>query len=310
MTLTILLTLAGLILLLFGADSLIKGAVSLSKIWKLPEAFIGFTLVALGTSLPELFTSIMARLSEADDAVLGNVLGSNLFNGFFVLGLTCFLSPRILPISEKKGSLLSLGAFGLALAYFSAAAFTIQKLNVLWGVFSILLLIGTILFLFKQNAIDTEDTGDENSQESMPKALLFSLLGITFTILGSKVFLQGSLDLGEFFGMDASATGALILAIGTGFPELMTSIIASIKGHQSLALSNILGSNIINLLAVLGISTFLGDLAVSKAAQTDSLYNILLAICMLLFFTNSSKLIRFSGLGFVFFYFLYFYIRI
>jgi len=251
---------AGLIVLVLGANLLLKSAVSISLKFNVPRLLIGLTVVSLATSAPELIISIKSALIGSSDLAISNVVGSNIANLGLVLGLTILFSP----INISK----DIYKYDWPIMMFSAVYFFIiisdKIINNLEGVILIVLLIITISFLIKKQHSSEEDVDLEvNPVESMSQSILFLIVGGIFLYLGSDWFILGAIDLANSFGVSERIIGITVVSIGTSIPELATSMVAIVKKEKGISIGNLLGSNIFNVFAVLGITSIISPLIVN-----------------------------------------------
>jgi len=263
----------GVAVLGFGADTLVRGAVTIAKAARISPAVIGLTIVAMGTSLPELTVSVAAAFRGASDLAIGNVVGSNIFNIGVVLGLSAVLSPiRVhssavrlewpfmflasfqLLLLARDGRIDQLeGAFfALGLVLFTAYAVRIGRTE-----------IGPEAAADFAEQVDRRDAPD--ALQSTGKALLLIAAGVGLLVVGGEVLLRGAVDLARGAGMSERLIGLTVVAAGTGTPELATSLMAARRGQSDIALGNVIGSNIFNILAVLGLVAIVQPVPVSPA---------------------------------------------
>jgi cation:H+ antiporter len=306
---SILLLFSGLIVLVLGANFLLKSAVSISLKFKIPRLLIGLTVVSLATSAPELIISIKSALIGSPDLSISNVLGSNIANIGLVLGLTVFLSPIKITKDIYK--------YDWPIMMFSAIYFFIiisdKIINSYEGVILVCLLITTIYFLIKKQHNSEEDIDLEVKPiESMSQALLFLIVGGIFLYLGSDWFISGAMSIANSIGISERIIGITVVSIGTSIPELATSMVAIFNKEKGISLGNLLGSNIFNVFAVLGITSIITPLTVSDLNIVNfDIYVMLLfsaIIFPLFFYPKKLELGRIEGimiLSFYSFYILY-----
>jgi cation:H+ antiporter len=244
--LDIILILGGFVALLIGGEALVKGAVETAQRLRVSPMVIGLTLVGFGTSTPELLTSLQAALDGAPGIAVGNVVGSNIANILLIVGLSALIAPIAV---GKHGFRQDMGFMIGATALFMAIASTGHL-----GRFSAtMLLLGLALFLvlaFRRSDADAPQI--EAPKLSMPVALLYFIGGLLITLLGARFLVQGAIGLAEDMGVSQTVIGLTIVAVGTSLPELVTSVLAARRGHSDVALGNIVGSNIFNILGILG----------------------------------------------------------
>jgi cation:H+ antiporter len=287
---SLLLVALGIAILGYGADVLVRGAVTIARVARISAAVIGLTIVSMGTSLPELTVSVAASLRGASDLGIGNVVGSNIFNIGIVLGLTALLQPMRVHSSAVRleWPFMFLASFQLLLL---ARDGRIDRLE---GGFFV---IGIALFTayavrIGRTAVGPEEASDLREQvekrevtdgtERVGKALLFIAAGIAMLVAGGELLLRGAIDLARAAGMTERVIGLTIVAAGTGTPEVATSIMAARRGQGEIALGNVIGSNIFNILGILGITSLIAPIAVSpQMVRSDMVW--MLALSAVLF---------------------------
>ena len=301
-----LLLFSGLAVLITGGNLLLKSAVSISLKFKIPKILIGLTIVSLATSAPELIISLKSALIGSPDLAIANVVGSNIANLGLVLGLTIFLSP--LKISKD------IYKVDWPIMIFSSLCFYVMIsdliINRSEGFLLVTCLIITLFYLIRHQKNTKEDIDIEvESVDSFIKSLIILLVGGFFLYLGSEWFISGAIELASFFGVSERIIGITVVSIGTSVPELVTSMVAIYKKEKSISLGNLLGSNIFNVFAVLGITSIVTPLIVSDANIVDfDIYIMLffaLIIFPLIYMPNRYVLGRKEGIIILSFYFLY-----
>lgn len=255
--------------LIWSADRFVSGAATIAANFGMPSLLIGLTIVAFGTSAPEILVSINAGLNGSGSLAIGNAIGSNLANIGLVLGITAIIAP--LPISKR---LLGREAIYVLLAT-AAAGITLADLLLKWyEALSLLALLAWIIFrLIKQRsdhpsmaeAEEVEEIG-EITQMSTQKAWFIFFLGLALLVVSSDILVWGATETAKQLGVSELIIGLTVVAIGTSLPELAASIVSALKGHHDIALGNVLGSNIFNLLSVMALPAFFGDLLVESSA--------------------------------------------
>jgi cation:H+ antiporter len=290
----------GLLILVSSADFLVRGAVNLSNIFKISPYIIAGTLVAFGTSAPELFVSGIASYSGNPGAAIGNILGSNIANVFLALGIAAI----IINISPPKN------AFQIDIKILAASSIILIILLfnislVYWWVGLILILSLFIYIFYIIKFSDVNNVEENNKQNlSLSKALIFFFIGLIGVSLGAKLLTEGSIDLARYFGIRETIIGLGILAFGTSLPEVATSIIAAIKKENNIAIGNIVGSNIFNILGIGGVTILISGNEALKANPnlltiSDTLPFILSSIILVAFYKYRLVLNRLYGVLFV-----------
>ncbi len=286
-----LLLLVGFVLLVKGADWFVDGASSIAGILKVPSVIIGLTIVAMGTSAPEAAVSITAGLGGNADIALGNVIGSNLFNQLGVIGLcaTCFIVTTHRDIM-KRDLWVNIGITILLLVLILDG-----KLSRLEG---LLLLLGIAVYLFFviRDALKNRTQGEAVKLMSVPKSILFMLIGLCAIILGGNFVVDNASLIAKSLGMSETLVGLTIVAIGTSLPELVTSFVATKKGDSGIALGNAIGSNIFNILFILGIASVLAPITASAELIIDTAILIVVCIVIFIFAKTSEKTNRWEGI--------------
>ena len=272
MAIQILILIAGLALVVFGADWLVDGASSIARRTGLSEFVIGLTIVGFGTSCPELVVSLTGAFEGNADVAIGNVVGSNIFNTLLILGLTAILVPvtitkenktRDIPIMAGVTLLLILCGMSHTLLGLGQA----DRLSRVEGVVFLLVFAAYLWYCFKSNT-GTEEDG-EVKQKSVPVSILLVLAGLAGLIFGGKLFVNSATSIAKMLGVSDKFIAITILAGGTSLPELATSVVAAMKGKGQLALGNILGSNVFNILLILGAAAIVCPLSFASMNLVD-----------------------------------------
>ena len=313
MVLNIILLVAGFVALVKGADLFVDGSSSIAAIFKVPSVIIGLTIVALGTSAPELAVSTSAALKGSNEIALSNVVGSNIFNLLMVLGVCAVIKPLpITKVIKKRDFPLSIvvtaALFGvLALQMIGKVDFSAVKMsdNVsevsrIIGISLLVLFIIYIVILII-SAIKNKTEGEPTKTMSPLKSILFIIIGLALIIAGGQFVVNSAKYIAAAFGMSETLIGLTVVAFGTSLPELVTSIVASRKGENELAVGNVVGSNIFNMMFILGISAALHPITVNFACMTDFAILIVASI-MVFIFALKNKINRVEGIVMILFY--------
>jgi cation:H+ antiporter len=303
--LTYVFLLVGLVLLTIGGDILVRGATSAAKILKVSPLLIGLTLVGFGTSTPELVTGLTAALAGSPGIAIGNVVGSNTANILLILGITAL----ILPLTVDRAAFRRDGAM---LVFSALACLAVVLLGVLdrWvGVVFLGCLIGYVVWAYKSEAkaADAEADMHKHIAEDAPAgptnlwlALGLALLGIAITIGGARLLVDNAIVLAKGFGISDTIIGLTIVAVGTSLPELITSVIAALKKHSDVALGNIIGSNIYNVLGILGITALIKPIPIPQQIAQVDIWVMLGATALLIVFVRTGmKIMRWEGAAFI-----------
>lgn len=258
MILNIFLLIIGFVILIKGADIFVDGASSLARNFKLPTILIGLTIVAFGTSAPELAVSIQSILKGSGDIVLGNVIGSNILNILLIVGVSAmFHSLTVKNNTVKKELPITLLLSVLFIVLLNDSIFGLGE-NTLSRQDGIILLLFFTVFLYylltimKKNK-ETEKSEDEEIKYSIPKSIIFIILGMIGIIFGSDFVVDGASNIASALGISEKMIALTIVALGTSLPELVTSVTATRKGEYDIAIGNVVGSNIFNICAVIGL---------------------------------------------------------
>ena len=292
-----LLLLIGFVLLIKGADFFVDGSSSLARIMKVPSVIIGLTIVAMGTSAPEASVSINAALAGSNDIAISNVIGSNLFNGLVVVGVCAFMAgfktnPEILkrdmPLNIIVTAILCIMLLD-------------RHINHIEG---IILLISMAVYIAVMviSALKNRETADECKLLSLPKSLIFIIGGLISVIFGGTLVVDNACLIAKDFGVSENFIGLTIIAIGTSLPELVTSITATRKGDSGLALGNAIGSNLFNILFILGMSATICPLNVLSESIIDCIILLVSAVILYVFARTKKTMNRWEGIVCVFLY--------
>lgn len=289
---TYVLLILGFALLMFGADYFVKGASAISALLRVPPLLVGLTIVSLGTSSPEATVSIIAALNGNDDVSLGNVLGSNMFNTLLVLGVTAFIAPLVvksqtlrkeIPFSFLASITLLVLMADIFLQNSTANALTRSDGIVLLLIFAVFLYYIFELARKSRNELEEHKPELDKKDKGWLKFSTFIFGGLAAIVFGGNLVVKNSTEIALSFGMSEALVGLTIVAIGTSLPELVTSAVAAWRKESEIALGNIIGSNIFNILFVLGISATISPLGVNSALFTDLIILILFTIVVLIF---------------------------
>lgn len=310
MIIALILLVIGFAVLLLGADWLVKGASSLAKRFNVPEIVIGLTVVAFGTSTPELCVNIISNLKGATDICFGDPIGSNIFNILLVLGFTVL----ICPINVKRGTIwkeipFSLLAAVIVMLLANDAWFHLGGVDRLsrWDSLIMLLVFGVFLLytwqLTKKGEVEVSDV----KVYSMLITIGAMIAGLGGLVLGGKIVVTQAVAIAESIGISQKIIGLTIVAAGTSLPELATSITAALKKHPDIAIGNVVGSNIFNILLILGTSSMIRPLPYKPSFNTDfyMLFIITTILFVFMFIHTRNRLNRWQGGGFILIYIIY-----
>ena len=294
---TILLLLVGLGLLILGADRLIKGAsaiaTTLARKSGASEFIIGFTIVGFGTSCPELVVSLTGAIQGNADIAIGNVVGSNIFNTLFILGITSLIFPVSMTATNKKRDIpIALGvSLLLIICGMSQSLFGIGRSDTitrLEGIFFLLAFSAYLIYNFKSGTPEA-DNRDKQKTDKLSVAVLFIALGLAGLIFGSDLFVKKATELARSIGVSDKFIATTVLAGGTSIPELAASITAAARHKDQMALGNILGSNVFNILLILGCSSVINPLSFSGMDLVDAGVLVFSSVLLLLWSYTGRK---------------------
>ena len=291
---------AGIAIILYGANSLVRGASALARKFKISELIIGLTIVALGTSLPELVISVGSAIKGSSGLALGNVIGSNIFNTMLILGVTALITPirfngrmlsRELPFNLLASLVLILVAGSLVIGG-DEGGFISQYSGMI-------LLCFLAIFIRYTFSIPNEDGDSEEVELPLPiwKIVVFIIVGLIALIFGGKMFVSSATDVAKMLGMSEAIIGITIVSAGSSLPELAVSVNAARKGNVSIALGNVLGSNILNIFFILGCSASITPISLTGFSSID--FFVLLAASVLVYivgkFVGKNVITRYEG---------------
>ncbi|MBR6173265.1 MAG: calcium/sodium antiporter [Eubacterium sp.] len=314
--LDILILLVGFVALIKGADWFVDGSAAVARRFRVPGVIIGLTIVAMGTSAPELAVSTSAAIQGSNEIAISNVVGSNIFNLLMVLGICAII--HAVPVDKvilKRDYPVNLGITIMLFLFAGLPALLDGRLfshgmtedvgNVsrVCGIICLVIFAGYVFFLIR-DAKKNKTEEEENDEAPMPswKCVLFILVGIGLIVGGGEAVVYGAKNIALAAGMSETLVGLTIVALGTSLPELVTSIVAARKGQVDMAVGNCIGSNIFNILLILGVSATIHPIAVKVANIWDLIILIVVSIVTLLFCINKKKITRWEGIVMVLMY--------
>ena len=304
--LSVLLLVVGMVLLIKGADWFVEGAASLAKALGIPSLVIGLTLVSVGTSMPEFSVSLQSSIAGLNDMSFGNVIGSNIFNTFVVIGVSAIMTPLVVSKEMKIYDLPILMGIYLILILFS---FVISSGTiVLWE--SIIIFSLTIIYTGFLIYRSRQEIKANKDQEEAPKRkwwlnVILVAVGLAGIILGGDLVVDNAALLAKKIGMSELLVGLTIVAVGTSLPELVTSIVAAKKGENDIAIGNAIGSCIFNVILILGFCSILEPVKVDLLSLVDCLVMLSSAIVVFLFSFKSMKVNKWQGITMISIYVVY-----
>lgn len=263
----LLLIVLGVVMVLWGADRLTEGASALARRMRVPEIVIGLTIVAAGTSAPELFVSLVSALKDTPDMAVGNVVGSNIFNTLLIVGCAAMVAPMVIaPSTVKKDMPFAVGASMLLPAVILVG-------NDVSRSDGFVLLAFFALFMVYTFRVALQEGNGENASVAAPvnvwKSLLYVVAGLGGLIIGSNLFVDSASDVARQLDISEGVIGLTIVAGGTSLPELATSVVAARKGQSAIAIGNVIGSNVFNILLILGLTATVSPMAVQGITVVD-----------------------------------------
>lgn len=301
----ILILLAGLALILIGANNLVDGSSSIAKKFGISEFVIGLTIVGIGTSTPEMVVSFLSAIQGKADMAIGNIVGSNIFNTFMILGITALVAPIAITKSNLKKDIPLNIAVTLLLIFLGMNQTILGRgENVLSRIDGVVLLLLFAWYLWSSFKSDTGD-GQEEDGGIKVKSNLVSILmiigGLAALVIGGRLFVNSATSIAQMFGVSDKFIAITIMAAGTSMPELATCVVAAVKGRGQLALGNVLGSNIGNILLILGGSALIHPLSFAGMTTIDLGIAMVGAICIFLtaFMFRKKTLDRVEGVIFL-----------
>ncbi len=296
-----LLLIVGFVLLVKGADLFVEGSSKLAKILRIPPIIIGLTIVAFGTSTPEAAVSISASINGSEGISLGNVIGSNLVNISLILGLTTVITPMIVQkktiVKEIPLALLGSVALLVMLLDTSLTSETVNSLSRTDGII-LLLFFGVFVYYIVEVAIKNKNNQKiyfiekDDKKPSVLPSLLKLLIGLGGLVLGGWLVVKYGQEIALSLGMSETLVGLTIVSIGTSLPELVTSVTAALKKESEIALGNIIGSNIFNIMFVLGISSTINPITISSNIVIDIVLMIMVTFVVMIFATTHKRKIN------------------
>ncbi|SFJ28558.1 Inner membrane protein YrbG [Terrisporobacter petrolearius] len=308
---TYIILLFGFLLLIKGADFFVEGSSSIAKKFNIPSLIIGLTIVAFGTSAPEAAVSITAAIRGQNEMAIANVVGSNIFNILFVVGVTAMIKPIYVQKSTilKEFPFLLLSSIVLAILAYDVW-FQGYNENILTRADGLIFIALFIIFIYYliDMAINSNDETSEENYKVMPlsKSILLSIGGLLGIIIGGNFVVNSASDIAMSLGMSENLVGLTIVAIGTSLPELATSIVAAKKGESDIAIGNAVGSNIFNILFVLGVSSCISNVPVQAEAFTDMFVMIVSTIIVYVLAISNRKINKVEGMIISLLYIAYF----
>lgn len=310
MIIQILFLVTAFFLLAKGADLFVDGASGIAKYFKVSPLFIGLTVAAIGTSAPEASVSIQATLINSGGIALGNIIGSNIANICLAIGISALIKPMFFEDSTIKKEIpflvfitILLLIFGL---HFSTQNNPLEFLRI-EGIILLILFIGFLFYLSKMAVEDRKNSSHQNEESEIliSKAILLTLIGGVGIVIGGKLAVTNSIKLAETFGVSQRVIGISVIAFGTSIPEIVTAIVAVRKNKFSIAIGNIVGSNIFNILFVLGLASTINPFTAKSAVIVDIVVCLTITVIFFVVSKLRKKIGKIDGIILLIFYFAY-----
>lgn len=298
MILNVLFILVGIVLVLWGADRLTDGAVAVAEKMKMPQIVIGLTIVAMGTSMPEFCVSLVSALKGTTDLAVGNIVGSNIFNTLLIVGVSAWVAPMtILKSTVRKD--IPFALFASVILLVMCLDGNISRLDA--GILFVLFLVFMYVTLKGAKTKDDDTTAKTDSIEDNKKpmatwlSIVWIIVGLACLIGGSNLFVEGATKVAEHIGVSEAVIGLTIVAGGTSLPELATSVVSARKGNSGIAIGNVLGSNVFNILAILGVTGVITPMHLQGITMLDLSMMVFSTLLVWLFSFTKYKIARWEG---------------
>ena len=298
MILNVLFILVGIVLVLWGADRLTDGAVAVAEKLKMPQIVIGLTIVAMGTSMPEFCVSLVSALKGTTDLAVGNIVGSNIFNTLLIVGVSAWVAPMtILKSTVRKD--IPFALFASVILLIMCLDGNISRLDA--GILFVLFLVFMYVTLKGAKTKDDDTAAKTDSIEDNKKpmaawlSIVWIIVGLACLIGGSNLFVEGATKVAEHIGVSEAVIGLTIVAGGTSLPELATSVVSARKGNRGIAIGNVLGSNVFNILAILGVTGIITPMHLQGITMLDLSMMVVSTLLVWLFSFTKYKIARWEG---------------
>ena len=298
----VVLLLVGFVFLIKGSDFFVDGSSSIASLLKIPTIIVGLTIVAFGTSAPEAAVSITSSLTGNNAMAVSNVIGSNLFNILMVIGIAALLGDLLMEKSVLNKDLPFLVGITILFTVFIFIGWNISNIE---GIILLLILIAYVIYLVKSAKKSENANLVEKPKLSLPKSIIFIIVGLAGIILGGDLVVNSASDIAIALGMSETLVGLTIVAIGTSLPELVTSLTALKKGENQLVIGNVIGSNIFNILFVLGASTAINTIPIKSDMIIDVLFMVAVTVLCFIFGKTQDKYDKKEGIVLVALFIIY-----
>lgn len=299
MILNVLFIFVGIVLVLWGADRLTDGAVAVAEKMKMPQIVIGLTIVAMGTSMPEFCVSLVSALKGTTDLAVGNIVGSNIFNTLLIVGVSAWVAPMtILKSTIRKD--IPFALFSSVILLIMCLDGNISRLDA--GILFVLFLVFMYVTLKGAKTKDDDTTARTEPIEDNKKpmaawlSIVWIIVGLACLIGGSNLFVEGATKVAEHIGVSEAVIGLTIVAGGTSLPELATSVVSARKGNSGIAIGNVLGSNVFNILAILGVTGVITPMHLQGITMLDLSMMVFSTLLVWLFSFTKYKIARWEGI--------------
>lgn len=321
MVVNILFLIAGMVLLIQGADWFVSGASKIAKACKIPSLVIGLTLVSMGTSAPEASVSINSAVNGMNDMSVGNVVGSNIFNTLLILGVSSLIVPLAIGKDMRKYDIpIMVAVYSLLILF--AFVITPQKLDLRESLILLALFLAyTVFLILRTKQANKNGEGESSGEQAAERAeiaekaekkekplwisIVLATVGLTGVIFGGDLVVDNAAIVARKLGMSEALVGLTIVSVGTSLPELVTSIVASVKKENDIAVGNVIGSNIFNIVFILGMSSTIRSLTIGMASLADMLVMLCSGILILGIALFSKKTNKWQGIAMILFYIAY-----
>ena len=289
----VVLLLVGFVFLIKGSDFFVDGASSIASILKIPTVIVGLTIVAYGTSAPEAAVSITSSLTGSNAMAVSNVIGSNLFNMLMVIGVSALLGDLLMEKKVLDKDLPFLVGITVLWAVFIIIGWNITNIE---GIILLIILIAYIAYLVRDSRKSSDANEVEKPKLTLPKSIIFILVGLAGIVLGGDLVVDSASAIAIALGMSETLVGLTIVAIGTSLPELVTSITALKKGENQLVIGNVIGSNIFNILFVLGASSAISAIPLDSSLLIDVVFMLVVTVLCFIFGKTQEKYDKKEGI--------------
>lgn len=287
MIISILLIVIGMVLVLWGADRLTDGAVAIAQRMNVPEIVIGLTIVAMGTSMPEFCVSFAGALKGTADLAVGNVVGSNIFNVMLIVGVAAIVAPMsILKSTVKKDIPFAVFASLILFQLCLNNRITRTEALVLLVMFAVFM-VYTVMAAKSGDTNSAEETAKQPKSSGLMKDFFYVIAGLAALIVGSNIFVDNATEIARLLGVSEAVIGLTIVAAGTSLPELATSIVAARKGQSAIAIGNVIGSNVFNILFIIGLTGVITPMQIVGLTNID--FAVMLGSMLLLWLMSFTK---------------------